>query len=325
MNGQNETFTQESDKHDFTLIPEQPTIRVVSPIPSEASKTDYLTEMADAKGKLNAFISFGEYTSAIDIALKLHRAHPNDDALRFQYAQVLALYGDDTDEVSRQVIALQKANYPEYKIFDLRGDLALKSNDPILAKEWWENAINAEPEAADIHIKLGNLLEHTFKGSKRAAANHYRMAAEISETDTVPYLAYANVMLEYLDKPKKAAKSYQKAATLNPLSSEAWYGLALSAHHSGDAKTASHAYQKAIALDTSLRSDILDKLFKAQETKIDAIQINDNQSLTVLITGASSGHWNGYCQNICCARAQSNHHRPTQRAFDRAERRDQIV
>jgi NADP-dependent 3-hydroxy acid dehydrogenase YdfG/Flp pilus assembly protein TadD len=286
-----ETKQQSIDLHtESTEVQKPETVRpVVSPT------SDYLSHIANEKQRIAVLVQFGERAEAIIEAKKLTEVQPEDDSLRFFYAQTLALHSEQTEEANKQILILQQNGYPTFKILELRGDLALKSLDPLHAKEWWENALTENPESADLHMRMGNVLETYFKGAKKTAAKHYKTAADLLENDPLPCMKYADLMLEYLDKPKKAAKYYLRAAQLSPSSAEAWYGLALSAHHAGDAQLAAQAYHKAIVLNSKLRSATLDRLLTlrtpVKTETLDATPKNnaEAQILTILITGATSG------------------------------------
>ncbi len=266
----------------------QPTDSQPVPTAADNKPVDYAQFISEEKKRIQALFALGETQDAIQTARKLMLQYPEDDGLRFFYAQQLSLHTNQPDEATRILAELQKQQFPHHKILELRGDLAFQNRDPIAAKEWWESALEEEPDAAQIHLKLGNLLETHFKGAKRKAADHYHAAAELLETDAQAWLRHANILLEYLDKPRKAAKSYQKATRYAPKNAEAWYGLALSAHHAGDTELARLAYQNAVSLQSSMRSDVLDKLLVVkQEPQIETAP--PKEVLTVLITGATSG------------------------------------
>jgi NADP-dependent 3-hydroxy acid dehydrogenase YdfG/Flp pilus assembly protein TadD len=250
-------------------------------------KDDYLVKVMEARAKIEALTAFGEYHEAIELSKQLHASHPQDDALRFQYTQLLATHSNAPIEVEQELNILVKNGYPESQISVLRGDLALQQNDPVLAKEWWNSAVLADPEDAKTHLKLGDLLESHFRGAKKTAAMHYRMAAEILENDPRPSMKYANLMLDYLDKPKKAAKYFRKAAAIQEDLPEAWYGLALAEHHLGNDEAGAEAYQKAFTLTPNLRSEVLDKIFQPYLTKTTEPEVPE--VLTVIVTGATSG------------------------------------
>jgi NADP-dependent 3-hydroxy acid dehydrogenase YdfG len=276
----------------------QPTAAAETVLAQDQNK-HYIYTIQNEKNRISALIHLGEQADGVHAARLLHESHPNDDALRFFYVQILALHSDQNAEANLQIQELQKLDFPASQILELRGDLALKAAEPLQAKDWWDAALLEDPDAIQIHMKLGNLLETYFRGSKKTAGVHYKIAADLSDLDPVPSLKYANLMLEYLDKPKKALKYYARATQIAPNNSEAWYGLALSSHHSGHPELATEAYKKAISIDTKLKSDTLDKLFLKNQletsyhqpaTEGENEQKQEEQTiLTVLITGASSG------------------------------------
>lgn len=194
---------------------------------------------------------------------------------------------------------LDENDRPTAQNFEWRGDICQAAGEVYLAKDFWEKAAFLEPALPGIYLKLGELTDQHFRGSKKSAAEYLKLAADQDPENPKIHYRLASMLLEHLDKPKRAIRYLLNTVALEKNHPTAWLDLAHAYLETGDPERAETCYHRAAEINPAVRTMGNDRLFllNFQKTKIvetaaapkpPAISVVD-KIFTVLITGATSG------------------------------------
>ena len=220
----------------------------------------------------------------LSVAIELHE---NNAPLRMAYARALLEKGDAPEAAQLQLDFLLQQGMLNTESYHLMGDVAYRQRDFHLAKQYWEKVLKLDAENVEVHEKLGDLNANHFRGFQKDAAKHYERAIEKRPEDSELHFKHGALLLEHLNKPKKAARFLLQALNIDSKNARAWSDLAIAYHHLGEHQRADAAYRRAIALNPNLQTETGDALFLLPEKN--KKQASEQARLTVLITGATSG------------------------------------
>jgi tetratricopeptide (TPR) repeat protein len=100
----------------------------------------------------------------------------------------------------------------------------LEGASPIEARHAYLQALEVDPDSADVHLNLGRL-DHEA-GNLGAAEAHYRKAVECDPEDATAHYNLG-VLLEDRDRPEEAILAYRQAIARDPEAADAHYNLGL--------------------------------------------------------------------------------------------------
>jgi len=207
------------------------------------------------------------------------------------------------------------------------GENALAKGDYLLAKYCWDRVTDLNPQYPGIYRKLAELTSDFLTDYRETAAYYLdeAIAAEPEAADL--HYRLAVLLRDHLDQPDKARRHLGDVVVLDPGHAGAWLALARFSLEAGDQKQAESLYRHAVSLDASLQTAEDDAFFhsrqeqpaevpeselpqpepeQAQEpeplpddqpsnlptlelSNLPTLQPETFQPLTVLITGATSG------------------------------------
>lgn len=207
---------------------------------------------------------------------------------------------------------------PEADSYNTMGDNALAKGDYLLAKYCWDRVTELSPKHPGVYRKLAELTCDYLTDYKETAAYYLEeaIAAEPEAADL--HYRLALLLRDHLDQPAKALQHLGDVVVLRPDHAEAWLALARFTLEAGDQKQAHGLYLHALSLNPALRSDEADALFasmpevppapelepeppvaevlpapevvpEAEKTAPIADTHAAAEPLTVLITGATAG------------------------------------
>ncbi len=128
---------------------------------------------------------------------------------------------------------------------------AYDDKDYNLAKEYYEKAIELNPDYAGAYNNLANLLTDNFKEHEKAK-EYYEKAIELDPNFSYPYNNLANILTEHFEEHKKAKQYYEKTIELNPYYAYAYNNLALLlTEHFKEYKKAKQYYEKAVEINSN--------------------------------------------------------------------------
>jgi Flp pilus assembly protein TadD len=125
------------------------------------------------------------------------------------------------------------------------GSGAFAAGDYSSARDFYQSAVDKNPNDADAHNNLAQALEHM--GQVDDAVKHFERAAALVP-DKWAYRFNLAHALSAADKWDRAVTEYREAVRLFPADYATQYNLALALYKKGDAAAAVPEFEKAIAL-----------------------------------------------------------------------------
>jgi len=125
------------------------------------------------------------------------------------------------------------------------GGGAFAAGDYTSARDFYQSAVDKNPNDADAHNNLAQALEHL--GKVDDAVKHFERAASLVP-DKWAYRFNLAHALSTADKWDRAVTEYREAVRLFPADYATQYNLALALYKKGDAAAAVPEFEKAIAL-----------------------------------------------------------------------------
>ena len=176
---------------------------------------------------------------------------PDDVALHYEYALMLALAADDIHRAKKEVTSLLSVspNYPP-ALF-LAGELALASGDHSGARQHWQRLADLQPAYPEVNQRLGFLLTDHFPQDHREAEIYLSRAAKADDANGETYYRYGELLAGPLNRPDKAAKYLQKAVQAEPENAPAHYRLAVLEFDRGRLQHARKNFLLAVNLESA--------------------------------------------------------------------------
>ena len=224
----------------------------------------------------------------------------SDDAkIRLGYATLLQdNLNDDTSakEHLEELLLQDKANNEVY--FRL-GTLAENAGEFLAAKNYYERVISMDSNYADAYHRLGLIVSTRFENQKFVAKSYYQEAINVNPENATYHLDFATFLTKQ-GEYKKARKQLIEVIDLDEENANAHMALAtLYLHHLDKQKKARKYYEKAISIDGDLRTDasnvkfglapaVTEEAAFAQARGVQPLAPKP-EALTVMVTGATSG------------------------------------
>ncbi|MBL7796455.1 MAG: SDR family NAD(P)-dependent oxidoreductase [Saprospiraceae bacterium] len=156
----------------------------------------------------------------------------------------------------------QPVNQPaEADSYFAMGENALAKGDYLLAKYCWDRVTDLNPQYPGIYRRLAELT-CDFLTDYRETAAYYLDEAIAAEPEAADlHYRLAMLLRDHLDQPAKARQHLGDVVVLDPGHAGAWLALARFSLEAGDAKQAESLYRHAVSLDASLQTADDDALF----------------------------------------------------------------
>ncbi len=248
------------------------------------------------------YFNEGKDQEGFDLFESAIRNNYDDNAtLRYYYAYYLAQRKSAFDEAIHQLDTILLYDNKNDNAFFLLAELAEIKENYALAKNYYLQTHQLNPDYPHINYRIGVILQDHFQGAEKEAAEY--LAAEIRKDpeNTDAHYRLGIYESESEENLELAKSSFLKVLDLDPEHAFANYDLALIYHKQGDAFKAAYYYKKGCINNPELKTEQNDIAFLAPaENKL---KENINQpaqdftfveqpiveTKTILITGATSG------------------------------------
>ncbi len=165
----------------------------------------------------------------------------------------------------------QPASQPaqEAESYNTMGDNALAKGDYLLAKYCWDRVTDLNPKYPGVYRKLAEITSDYLTDYKETAAYYLEeaIAAEPEAADL--HYRLAILLRDHLDQPAKARQHLGDVVVLQPEHAAAWLALARFALEAGDRKQAESLYRHALSINPALQSTENDALFHTPHELLD--------------------------------------------------------
>jgi NADP-dependent 3-hydroxy acid dehydrogenase YdfG/tetratricopeptide (TPR) repeat protein len=186
---------------------------------------------------------------------------PADDTLRYYFAYALARYGQNYPEATRQLDRLVNQTPGHADAWFLQAELAEIQGEFPSAKNHYEKVAAIRPDYPDVYYRLGLLTLLHLDNEHETAASFLKKAIEQNTKNADAHYQLATLYGERLGQLQEAIVHFRKALELHPEHPFANYDLALLFHKQGDRETAAEYYQKAILVNSELKTTQNDAAF----------------------------------------------------------------
>ncbi|MDX2134621.1 MAG: SDR family NAD(P)-dependent oxidoreductase [Saprospiraceae bacterium] len=210
----------------------------------------------------------GDLGRGLDVFREALDRQPDNADLRISFLRALLDFAHDPDEAGRQLEWLHDLGLPEANSYELMGDIAAARGDHLFAKYCWDRVAEIQPDFSGIFRKLGLLTSEHLTDYKETAMVYLRKAIERNEADGRVYLRLATLLMEN-GRRQEAELAYQSAIALQP-----------------ELQTREHEGLWATSPEIPAEAP---EVASGQATQVQPEQKTTAQTLTVLITGATSG------------------------------------
>lgn len=238
-------------------------------------------EIAQAKNEA------AQTTESLERLQKYYEAverEPLSSRYRYDFAAQLAQMGK-LSEASEQLDILLENDRTNTDGYILLAFIAEQLNDNLLAINCLEKVTLLRPDYPGIFYKLGDLTERHYPAQKRKIYRYFREAVSHDPRNADAHFRFALLEKSLTGNLEDAKKHLEKALEFDPNHGQAAFALAKMYVKDGEQKTAFQLYTKAIAVMPSLQNDENDAYFYYEEPRV----MNNDNGITVLITGATSG------------------------------------
>ena len=188
---------------------------------------------------------------------------PDDAALHYEYALMLALAADEVDAARSELNSLLGASPNHAPSLFLAGELAAAAGDFTQARRHWQRLADLQPAYPEVNQRLGFLLTDHFPGDHREAEIYLSRAAKAPEVDGETYYRYGDLLAGPLQRPEKALKWLQKAIQADPEHAAAHYRLAVLEYDRGRLQHARKNFLLAVNLEPAYDTPDNRRAFRA--------------------------------------------------------------
>ena len=213
-----------------------------------------------------AEVATGDHSAAVDALQRAASVNPGNFSLQEAYARGLIENGRDTDAYAQYRAMLER--WPNNAgVLVNYGLLAHRLGHDEEAVDSWQHAADADPDSSSAQLYLAQALDQ--RGEHQAAARHFRAYLRIVSARGNEHPGEAATVLAALVKVADADASVSHAADAlqgyntavrlaekvgdKTIESLALVHLADLQEHRGDASGSAQSYQRALALDATLR------------------------------------------------------------------------
>jgi NADP-dependent 3-hydroxy acid dehydrogenase YdfG/Flp pilus assembly protein TadD len=187
---------------------------------------------------------------------------PEDSDLRFQYALALAKHKNNFAGATRQLEILLGFDQQHEEAYFLLGELSEMHQDYLMARNYYEKVAAINDDFPEIYYRLGIITNLHFDDQKEEAVAYFKKAVKKNKLNADAHYRLGILMNEHFDKHLKAVKYFKKVLNIQPEHPFANYDLAILYHRLGDRALANIYYQKAVDINSELKTEDNDEAFK---------------------------------------------------------------
>ena len=170
--------------------------------------------------------SSGQLEKSFDYLQTAIDKHPENSALRYQYALFVAKYNGNYELASEQLEQLLEFDRFNKNAYYLLAELAELKEDHFSSKNYYEKVITLDPDYEGVYYKLGLITSQNFPEQKKVAAKYFRKAIKQDKSNFDAHFQYALLLLENKGDAPKAIKHLKKVIKAKPDHAHAHFHLA---------------------------------------------------------------------------------------------------
>lgn len=255
-----ELFDQQ--KEDFDLLSDTPS----DDIESDEEQEDVLlleieTNAAELIDQAFAMANSGQIEDGVTLMREATSQFPEDSALRYHFALLLAQSTSDFGSAIQQLEVLLEQNSEHIEGNFLMGELAEIQENYSRATKYYKKVTEVDPSFQNVYTRMGIVALQKDKDDSKKALKYFKKALKINPAHVDANYQYALLLNEEKGKPKKAIKYLQKTVELHPQHPFANYDLALLHYQMDNLIDARFFYQRAIAINPELKTKENDLAF----------------------------------------------------------------
>jgi len=184
-----------------------------------------------------------------------------DDKQDF-FDKIAHLIETDEDHLAIKQLDLFLSQHPDNgNAYLWLAKISINAEDFNLAKAHYEKAIKLDRTNPQSLTQYGKLIFHHFKDQHKKASKAFKKAIALDENNVEANYFYALLLLEVLEKPKKAVPFFERVLELDPTHSFAHYDLAFLYYDQKNKLKAARHYEFAFTINPELRVPENDKAF----------------------------------------------------------------
>jgi NADP-dependent 3-hydroxy acid dehydrogenase YdfG/tetratricopeptide (TPR) repeat protein len=240
-----------------------PTIEKVTEIQDDIVEMQDILEEEEIEEELEVVIEKGDTLASAKMLQEIIALEPDNTEARYEYAMLLSDKLQNHSEAITQLETIASQDNTNIESVLRLAELYELEEDYFNAKDSYEKALVINDEYPGLQYSYALLLNNYFKSQKRNAAKHFKIAAEQDNIEAL--YQYAVMQYEFLGKPKKALKKFQKVIQKDPTHPFANYDVAVLYYELGKPKLAAQYYHDAYLNNPELRTEKNDEAFKVQK------------------------------------------------------------
>jgi NADP-dependent 3-hydroxy acid dehydrogenase YdfG/tetratricopeptide (TPR) repeat protein len=226
---------------------------------------DILKVEEEETADLEVIVEEGDVLSSAKMLQEVIALEPHNNEARYEYAMLLSDKLQKHHEAIAQLKTIVHQDNSNIEAILRLAELHELEEDYFNAKDSYEKALVVNDEYLGLQYSYALLLNNYFKSQKRNAAKHFKIAAEQDKDNVEALYQYAVMQYEFLGKPKKALKKFQKVIQKDPTHPFANYDIAVLYYELGKPKLAAQYYHDAYLNNPELRTEKNDEAFKVQK------------------------------------------------------------
>ena len=254
-----ELFDQQKEDFDSANFLEEEEIDSDSDLDDDLLEIE--TNAAELVDQAFAMANSGQIEDGITLLQEATKQFPDDTALRYNFALMLAQSTSDFESAIQQLKILLDEDPEHLEGNFLMGELAEIQEHYTTADKYYKKVTKIDPSFQNVYTRMGIVALQKVNEKPKKAIKYFKKALKINPDHIDANYQYALLLNEIEDKPKKAIKYLQKTVDLFPQHPFANYDLALLYYQMDNLIDARFFYQKAIAINPELKTDENDLAF----------------------------------------------------------------
>lgn len=211
-------------------------------------------------------VSEGDVEGGLKFLSQALRQHPGNADLHYVYGFLLAQNTTALDQAALQLDLALTANPGHESALFLQGELAELRQDYTAARQFYENLVSRNPNYPEADYRLAMVLQAHFPNDAVLAQKYFSQAIQSQPDNADIRYQYGVLLNEQLGEYHQARTLFQETLTIQPRHPFAHYDLAILFHQEGDMAAAREHYLQAIAINPELQTPDNDLAFQEPET-----------------------------------------------------------
>lgn len=228
----------------------------------------------DQLEKANRLIRNGKLYAGLNLIRETVEENQDNVTLRYEYAVNLMDGAESYKAARREFEKVLKLNPKNIDAYARLATLATYKKDTLLAKSYYEKALELDKNNPDLQYRLGLLIATKFPDLQDQAAEYFKQSLKTDDTNPDAHYRYGLILDEHFKKPKKAMRHFEITAELQPDHLFVNYDLALIHYRFGSFKKAAEYYNIACTINPELKSVINDQAFLAPQENEEILDIS---------------------------------------------------